>query len=429
MSKNDRILYRTLDHAFRILNLVQNSQSTISPPLGDSANLPDIFYVDSGAGSDVNDGRDPGFPLATIDAAINKCTVSQGDVILVQPGHSETLTAQISLDVIGVSIIGIGEGTLRPYLTINAAIDGIDIGAANCRVENIGFNEATAAQTAAINIDAANAVVAKCHLDIGVNDELGVITITANGELATVEDCTAEVTANGTDEFVLLEGVVDRPIIRRNTILCGGATNVFDVAIVNADAVAVTNLTVYDNDFLGEGGVVTAVVGSGLVTPAIGPNRHSGGAASSDRIVDREWERLSVSVSFDGSNGQSTIAEHEVFTVTGRVHVKIVIIVDATLTQTDAAIQFGIAGTTDQIIAVTQEELLSIGEFWYDATPDTLVETPGNAVLERVLNGQDIGYEITTNVIDVGGLTFMLEWKPLSYGAVITAADGSAGAI
>lgn len=426
---NQNVLLRQLDLAHRTLSRIAGSQSTIEPVFGDSVNLPDVYYVDSGNGSDGNDGRDPGFPLATIDAAINKCTASQGDVILVQPGYTETLTTQISLDVIGTSIIGLGKGTLRPYLTINGAIDGIDIGAANCRVENIGFNEATAAQTAAINIDAPNAVVAKCHLDIGANDELGVITVTANGELATIEDCTAEVTANGADEFVLIEGVVDRLTVRRNTILCGGATNIFDVGIVNADAIAATNLVVYDNTFLGEGGVITAVVGSALVNPSIGPNRHSGGVASADRIVNGEWERLSVSVVFDGSNGQSTIAEHELFTVTGLVQIKIVCMVDATLTQVDGDIQLGIAGTTNNLIATTPEQLLTIGEFWYDATPDTLVDIPGSAILERVLNGQDIGYEITTNVIDVGALTFMLEWKPLSPGAVIIASDGSAGAI
>ncbi len=313
MTENGSLSLRKQDIAHRTLHTAQGSQPSVGYPEGDSPNLPDVYYVDSGNGNDNEDGRDPGFPLATIDAAVNKCTASQGDVILVQPGHAETLATQISLDVIGVSIIGIGEGTLRPQLTIAAAIDGIDIGAANCSVENIGFAVSTAGALSQINIDAADATVRGVHFACGASDLLGTITITASGEVATIEDCTVIVTADGPDEWILIEGVVDRTLIQRNFVVGSDGTNAFDVAIINADAVAATNTTVIDNNFSGGGVAVTAVVGTGLVGTAEADNNyHSGATAGSSGFV----EGLGFRVTKQGAR-TSGAASDDLFDVTG----------------------------------------------------------------------------------------------------------------
>lgn len=60
---------------------------------------------------------------ATIDAANNLCTANAGDLILVAPGHTETLTAtDITLDIAGVTVLGLGSGSLRPTLSMNNAL-------------------------------------------------------------------------------------------------------------------------------------------------------------------------------------------------------------------------------------------------------------------------------------------------------------------
>ena len=41
------------------------------------------FYVNSNSGADTNDGLTWDTALATIDAAVNKCTASSGDIIFV----------------------------------------------------------------------------------------------------------------------------------------------------------------------------------------------------------------------------------------------------------------------------------------------------------------------------------------------------------
>ena len=98
-----------------------------------------IFWVDSEAGSDAYNGT-RNFPFATIDYAISRCTANNGDIILVKPGHAETLTAAaaILIDVAGIAIIGLGSGADRPKLTFSTSTDAsVSITAAGVTIERI----------------------------------------------------------------------------------------------------------------------------------------------------------------------------------------------------------------------------------------------------------------------------------------------------
>lgn len=76
--------------------------------------------------------------FSTIDAAVGACTEDAGDKILVLPGHTEAVTSSsINLDVAGVSIIGIGSGSLKPTLTFGATNSRINVTAANCTLKNL----------------------------------------------------------------------------------------------------------------------------------------------------------------------------------------------------------------------------------------------------------------------------------------------------
>lgn len=112
-----------------------------------AANFPvtrgNAYYVDSVNGSDASSGKTPLLAMATIDAAINKCTANQGDIIYVMPGHVETIGAAtiIVCDTADVRIIGIGEGSRRPTLTFDTANTAtIPVSAANVTFQNIIFS-------------------------------------------------------------------------------------------------------------------------------------------------------------------------------------------------------------------------------------------------------------------------------------------------
>ncbi len=123
-----------------------------------------IFYVDSVNGSDTaNPGTSPTNALASIDAAIGKCTANHGDVVYVLQGHSETPTATITLDVEGVTVIGLGEGTARPLVTSSNATAAVSITAANCRFSNIRFALGVATITNCFSIAADGATVDNCE--------------------------------------------------------------------------------------------------------------------------------------------------------------------------------------------------------------------------------------------------------------------------
>lgn len=92
-------------------------------------------------------------PFSTIDYAVGRCVAGRGDLILVMPGHAETIStnAIITLDVAGVAILGLGVGSARPTLTYTAAAATINVTAANITVSNIlhvaNFADVAAAYT------------------------------------------------------------------------------------------------------------------------------------------------------------------------------------------------------------------------------------------------------------------------------------------
>lgn len=77
-----------------------------------------------------------------IDTGINQCTADKGDVVAVTPGYTESVTsaADISADVAGITIMGLGNMNCRPILTFDtAATADINIGAQDIRISNISM--------------------------------------------------------------------------------------------------------------------------------------------------------------------------------------------------------------------------------------------------------------------------------------------------
>ena len=127
-----------------------------------------IYHVDSGADTadDDNAGTNPKQPLATLDGAINKTTASNGDVILVHPGHAETISAAaaITFDVAGVTVIGMGVGNSRPTVTLDTATTtDIDVTADDVQIHNMIFSMNYADIVEVFDLSAAGFVLNKCR--------------------------------------------------------------------------------------------------------------------------------------------------------------------------------------------------------------------------------------------------------------------------
>ncbi|MHC4237496.1 MAG: hypothetical protein ACYSSM_04475 [Planctomycetota bacterium] len=112
------------------------------------------FYVDSGASASGN-GTSWAQAKSTLDAAVALCTASRGDRIYVAQGHNEALAAAdaVDLDVAGITVIGIGGGSLKPTFDYDAATaDMFTVGADNVTIVNLRFRVSTNATANAIQI-------------------------------------------------------------------------------------------------------------------------------------------------------------------------------------------------------------------------------------------------------------------------------------
>ena len=129
----------------------------------------------------------------------------------------------------------------------------------------------------------------------------------------------------------------------------------------------------------------------------------------------------------------NAVATQETLAVTGLCRVRTWVNCTGTLTDAaDAAfIQYGVAGTTNALIAVTGAagnggDTISDGELWIDATPTDTYAWTANTIFDIVTDGIDIGYEITGAALTGGSLVFHYIWEPLEVGASCVAGAGGA---
>jgi len=192
-----------------------------------------IRWVDSGTGSDSNDGLSTGAPFATIDAAISAS--SDGDVIYVFSGHAENITAAdgIDCDVAGVQVIGLGTGNNIPTISFTAAAGSITVAAANVLLRNLRLVAAfDTGVTAGITVAAAGDGLT---LDgIQFRDTLATTEFLAHIKVATtvtdllVENCSFVTLAGSLTNSILFAGTSSNTVIRNNRFFVDSSDSVID---------------------------------------------------------------------------------------------------------------------------------------------------------------------------------------------------------
>ena len=148
-------------------------------------------------------------PFATIDYAIGQCTASRGDIIMVMPGHTETVSAAsgIDLDVAGVAIIGLGRGSLRPTLNFTATASTMTMAAANCMIHNLLFTGGIDAVVSPIVVSAADNIISSCELrDVTGQMTDGILTTAAADRLKILNHVHDGAAAAGTNAAIAIVG-------------------------------------------------------------------------------------------------------------------------------------------------------------------------------------------------------------------------------
>ena len=200
-----------------------------------------IFWVDSGSGSNTNDGTHVR-PYATLDYAVGKCTANNGDLILVKAGHTETVTAAggLDLDVAGITIIGLGNGSDRPTVNFTTAVGAdMDVGADNITISNFLFTGGIDALTGPIDVNAADFTMMDCETKDVTGQATDFIVTDANANRLMIDGWThrGAAAAGGASALQIVGG--DGATVR-NFFIDGN----FDTAAIENVTTAATNLTI-----------------------------------------------------------------------------------------------------------------------------------------------------------------------------------------
>ena len=194
----------------------------------------EVFWVNSTSiatktgltGSDANPGTYHQ-PLATIAAAITKATASRGDMVIVMPGHSETIATDggIAFSKAGVAIVGLGMGTLRPKFVIDTiAAAALTVTAANVALLNFQVEASFADVTNAIDVTASNFwCVDTDFIEEGADlNFLDIIhcssTTDNNADGLTVIGCKSKAIDAGINSFINIKADVDSLVCNDNYV-------------------------------------------------------------------------------------------------------------------------------------------------------------------------------------------------------------------
>ena len=131
--------------------------------------------------------------FTTLTLSLASCVASRGDLIIVAPGHTETITAAagVAIATAGVTIVGLGKGSLRPTYTFTTVVGAsFDISAANTYIQNIVFVNGIDNQTAINNVTGADVTFDSCEWRIsdGTNGAaIGILTAATATRLKVVK--------------------------------------------------------------------------------------------------------------------------------------------------------------------------------------------------------------------------------------------------
>jgi hypothetical protein len=227
-----------------------------------------VYYVDSNNGNDTSAGTTPATAMATLAAALAVATANKGDVIILMPGHAETLTAELTVNVEGVSILGLGQGDNRPQITFGTdTAAGLTIASDNVTIRDVIFKNDIDSQVHMFDVTKAYFVLDHCELWEGSSKQvLDYIDFSgADADHCTIRDCQIVSKAAGANSGIKIGAAIDDLRLLGNRVI----GDFSDAALQNPTGTVATNLLiaggVYRNDQTGDHAIqlVSAVTGEG----------------------------------------------------------------------------------------------------------------------------------------------------------------------
>lgn len=239
----------------------------------------ETFWVGTSGNASYNyyRSRVPASKLFTsIDKAIGACTADRGDIIYVLPGHTESIIAAgtITCDVAGVSIIGLGNGNLRPTITWATSTAACwNISAANVTIKNIICTTSIDELVKLFYVTAAGVTLDTVDYVQGASAQALQFLLTTNAaDQLTIKNCfhRQPTATNGTTLWIQLVGT-DHTRILNNTILITAKASTASICISGSTAVVDAEIAYNTINWLG--GTVTKIIE--CVTTSTGTIHHN----------------------------------------------------------------------------------------------------------------------------------------------------------
>jgi hypothetical protein len=217
----------------------------------------------------------------TIDAAIGACTANRGDVIYVCPGHTETIAVAggITADVAGISIIGLGNGNLRPVISFSATTSTFAISAANVTVKNIQVTNTIDEVVTLFHVTAAGCTIDAVDFYPTTGQARQFLLTTNAADQLTVKNCFhRQASAAGAAQVWIQLVGTDHSRILNNTIMITANASTSSICI--SGSTAVVDAEIVGNKINWLGGTITKIIecvtGS---TGIVADNKCMGGSA------------------------------------------------------------------------------------------------------------------------------------------------------
>ena len=208
-----------------------------------------VYFVSSVEGAATGPGASPANAYNSIDAAVGACTANNGDVILVLPGHVETISgaASLNLDVAGITVVGVGHGTLKPRLNFTGTAGTVAVGAANIKVKGLRFLCSIDSLVIGLDVNDNDFTVEDCDFEESATTTNALVWVDVTGSGANecdnfvMKGCTCRNEASGATHFISIGAVHDNIQIR-NCWVEGD----FSTAAIGSGSI-LTNVLIADN--------------------------------------------------------------------------------------------------------------------------------------------------------------------------------------
>lgn len=218
-----------------------NGVTSFGIPLAGGAQIPattgKYWFVSSTMGSNGNDGKSTVKAFASIAQANLAATANSGDVVIVMPGHVETVSAAagINLSKAGVYYIGMGFANTRPTITFATATTAtLTVTAADVTLDNFVFTQTFDAIVSPIVVSAEGFTMRNCY-SMTANASVQctqMILTTASASNMVIQNCRFEGTSDaGTTSAITIVGgdniqILDNDFVGGYTTTTGGVQNI-----------------------------------------------------------------------------------------------------------------------------------------------------------------------------------------------------------